>query len=49
MRTNPKVLDILDWQGIDPFLSAFDQIPGHLRAEQTEIARLVKAANIKMD
>jgi hypothetical protein len=49
MLTNPKVLDTLDQQGIDPFLSALDQIPGHLIAEQTEIARLVKAVNIKMD
>lgn len=49
MLTNPKVLDTLDRQGVDPFLSALDQIPGHLRAEQTEIARVVKAANIKMD
>ena len=49
MLTNPKVLDTLDRQGVDPFLSTLDQIPVHLRAEQTEIARLVKAANIKMD
>ena len=49
MLTSPKVLDTLERQGVDPFLSALDQIPGHLRAEQAEIPRLVKAANIKMD
>jgi tripartite-type tricarboxylate transporter receptor subunit TctC len=49
MLTNPKVLDTLDRQGVDPFLSELDQVPAYLRTEQAEIARLVKAANIKMD
>jgi len=49
MLAIPKVKEALDKQGVEPFYTAPEKLPSLMRSETAEIAKLVKAANVKMD
>jgi tripartite-type tricarboxylate transporter receptor subunit TctC len=49
MLASPKVMAILDKQGVEPFYLPPDRVTSFMHAETVELSKLVKAANIKMD
>jgi len=49
MLSSPKVKEILDKQGVEPFATTPEQFTALLREDMAEIGKLIKTANIKMD
>ena len=49
MLSSPKVKENLDKQGVEAFYSAPEKVAPFMRSETAELAKLVKAANVKMD
>ena len=49
MLAAPRVREILDRQGVEPFVSTPAEVTALMRADSIELARLIEAANIRMD
>jgi len=49
MLASPKIKQKFDDAGIEPFLSSPEQLGSMMRTETTELGKLIKAANVKMD
>ena len=49
MLASPRVREILDRQGVEPLISTPAEVTTLMRADTVELARLIEAANIRMD
>lgn len=49
MLASPRVREILDRQGVEPLISTPADVTTLMRADTVELARLIEAANIRMD
>lgn len=49
MLSSPSIKEKLEKQGTEPLLSTPEQFTAMMRAETAELAKLIKAANIKID
>jgi tripartite-type tricarboxylate transporter receptor subunit TctC len=49
METSPTIKQKLEENGVEPFLSTPEQFTQMMRSESDQLAKLIKAANIKID